>query len=70
MSDELVNQHLINAIDEMKQTLQVRTDYKEYKISHKEIQAFIQNAMNDVCMVTNPRIPTPEEIEEIYAKIL
>jgi len=69
-SDQFVKMQLIAAIDEMKQALQVRHNYKEFAISQKEIQAFIDNALNDICMVTNPRIPTPEEIEGIYAEIL
>lgn len=39
-------------------------------IKKSDIPALAANAMNDACMVTNPRIPKLQEIKEIYEKAL
>jgi alcohol dehydrogenase class IV len=39
-------------------------------VSKKDIPQLARNAMNDACIVTNPKRLSQKEIEEIYEKAL
>ncbi len=39
-------------------------------VSRSDIPQLAKNALNDVCMVTNPRRPNQRDIEVIYEEAL
>jgi alcohol dehydrogenase class IV len=69
-SKERVKKLLIERLYEINGKLGIRMDYKDCKVSKDRISILSTSAMNDCCMVTNPRVPKLEEVEAIYEKIL
>lgn len=61
---------LQNAIGTLRQALGINQTLGQIGLRPKDIPQLAQKAMQDACMVTNPRHPTQQDIEAIYANAL
>lgn len=61
---------IISEIASLQKAAGVCQGLRELGLRAEDIPQLAQNAMHDVCMVTNPRQPTQREIELIYEKAL
>lgn len=61
---------LLEAIRQLRQAVGVHRTLGRLGLNSQEIPTLAQKAMQDACMVTNPRRPTREEIEVIYGNAL
>ncbi|MDP1552935.1 MAG: alcohol dehydrogenase-like regulatory protein ErcA [Methanobacteriaceae archaeon] len=57
---------IINHLKELKKACGVTSTLKKLGVEEKDIPQLAENAMKDPCIVTNPRRPTMENIEEIF----
>lgn len=61
---------LLETLDGFRKTLHVDEPLSAYGVKKSDIPELAAKAMKDACVVTNPRRPTQEEIEEIYEQAL
>jgi alcohol dehydrogenase class IV len=61
---------LLGAIARIKREVGITWSLRDVGVERAQIPALANNAMHDVCMVTNPRRPTQDEIEGVYARAL
>jgi alcohol dehydrogenase len=61
---------LINEIKNLKKEANVETTLKDLGVKEENIPLLAKNALNDPCIVTNPRRPTINDIEEIFNNAL
>lgn len=61
---------LLQEIKSLKNAVGINTTLKQIGVEKKDIPALSRNAMEDPCMITNPRRPKIEEIEEIFENAL
>ena len=61
---------LVAAIERLRREAGITWKLNDVGVESKHIPALANNALHDVCMVTNPRRPTQGEIEEVYARAL
>lgn len=61
---------LIAAIARITRDVGITWSLRDVGVERAQIPALASNAMHDVCMVTNPRRPTQDEIEGLYARAL
>lgn len=63
-------QNLINAIDDLKDQLQMKKTIRDYGIDEKEfltkLDEMVEQAFDDQCTGANPRYPLMSEIKEMY----
>lgn len=57
---------LIEKIKELSEKVGITDTLSAYKISTKDYLKLSQNALNDACLVTNPRDMTVEDIRSVY----
>jgi alcohol dehydrogenase class IV len=58
---------LVNALSTLRKKIGITTSLGEIGVNARNIPNLAAKAIMDPCMVTNPRNPTQEEIEKIYA---
>lgn len=63
--DDLRDQ-LVAKICEFRQNVGVDKKLREHGIKRDELQLLAENALEDPCMLTNPRHPTLEEVKNIF----
>lgn len=68
-TDDEVKENLIGRIRSMRENLGIGSHFKT-EISSDTIKALVQNAQNDPCMITNPKILSEKELQSIYERIL
>jgi alcohol dehydrogenase len=68
MTPEGVLAALVERIDTLNRAAGVAPKLTEVGVRREDIPAIAERAMNDPCMVTNPREPTLRDIEELYEK--
>jgi alcohol dehydrogenase class IV len=61
---------ILNAIRQLGKALGISQTLGQIGLSRGDIPALAKNAMQDACMVTNPRRPVQRDIEVIYEKAL
>ena len=61
---------LVEMVKKLKKETGITSRLGDYKISEKDIPGLSKHALNDACMVTNPRVPALEDIENIYRQVL
>ncbi|MBV1766899.1 MAG: iron-containing alcohol dehydrogenase, partial [Methanobacterium sp.] len=57
---------LLNFIKNLKKEAGVDTSLKKLGVREEDFQSLALKALQDPCIVTNPRRPSAEDIEEIY----
>ena len=70
LNDDEKVENLINAINELKQKIGVKSSIKEYNIDEKAfldtLDEMVEQAFDDQCTGANPRYPLLSEIKEMY----
>lgn len=68
MTPAVKNSTVLGEIERLKKGAQVSQSLAQIGASRSDIPTLARNAMNDACMVTNPRRPSQKDIEAIYEK--
>jgi len=66
-TDDLAEQ-AIEAVSALTRDIGLNKSLSEVGLKMENIKTLSQNALNDACLVTNPRNATAEEIEELFLK--
>lgn len=66
MDDEEIKTTLINGIMDLKVEAGVNYSLKDVGVTASDIPELAFKAMNDACIITNPRRPTQKDVEEIF----
>lgn len=69
LSDIEVKKNLLSKIKSMLPMMGI-SPFIEIKNSDIDIEKLAESALNDPCMVTNPRILTKDEVKEIYERVI
>ncbi len=59
-------QKAIESIKKLSVSVGIPSGLKELNVKPKDFSMLAENAMNDACMLTNPRIATKEQVIQIY----
>jgi len=70
MNDEDVKKTLINGIQDLKDEAGVNHSLGDVGVTNGDIPELARKAMNDACIITNPRRPTQNDVEEIFKNAL
>ena len=70
MNDEEIKITLINGIRDLKAEADVNYSLKDVGVTASDIPELAGKAMNDACIITNPRRPTQKDVEEIFKNAL
>ncbi len=70
MDDKEIKTTLINGIKDLKVEARVNYSLKDVGVTASEISELAGKAMNDACIITNPRRPTQKDVEEIFKNAL
>jgi alcohol dehydrogenase len=70
MNDEEIKTTLINGIMDLKVEAGVNYSLKDVGVTASDIPELAGKAMNDACIITNPRRPTQKDVEEIFKNAL
>jgi alcohol dehydrogenase class IV len=70
VSDALLLEMLINRIVSMRENVNIPASIKMDTLEKGTVDYLVENALNDPCMVTNPRVLTKEEVRIIYGRVL
>ena len=65
---EEVSRRLRERISALRLAVGVSKTLGDLGISRDELPELAQDTLRDACVVTNPRIPTPQDLVEIYAR--
>lgn len=69
-SDQEVNEAVCTGIRDLAGYIHGKPDLKALGVTRDVISLMAADAMEDPCMVTNPKRPTMEEIEAVYEELL
>ena len=70
VSNFLLLEMIIERIVSIRSSLNILASIKVAGLSEQIVDYLVENALNDPCMVTNPRILTKEEVRSIYGRVL
>jgi len=70
MGDKSIKKVLINKIRDLKVETGINHSLKDVGVSMGDIPQLAHKAMNDACIITNPRRPTQNDVEEIFKNAL
>ncbi len=70
MNDKEIKRTLINGIKDLKVEGEVNYSLKDVGVTNSDIPELAGKAMNDACIITNPRRPTQKDVEEIFKNAL
>ena len=70
VSNFLLLEMIIERIVSIRSSLNILASIKVAGLSEQTVDYLVENALNDPCMVTNPRILTKEEVRSIYGRVL
>ncbi|MBV7276636.1 iron-containing alcohol dehydrogenase [Clostridium sp. PL3] len=69
-SNEYVLKSLTEKIELLRFGVGISSNFKSLNIDRNRIPILAENALKDVCMITNPVMPIKDEIEEIYGQVI
>ncbi len=69
-SDNEAKTALIGGIRDLKTQADINHSLKDVGVTFNDIPELAGKAMNDACIITNPRRPTPSDVEEIFKNAL
>ncbi|WP_461205618.1 iron-containing alcohol dehydrogenase [Clostridium sp. DL1XJH146] len=69
MNTDEANKACIEAIKTLSKAVGIPEDFKELGVDKKDIETLADLAMVDACTPGNPRIPSKEDIMELYKKV-
>ena len=70
VSNFLLLEMIIERIVSIRSSLNIPASIKVAGLSEQIVDYLVENALNDPCMVTNPRTLTKEEVRSIYGRVL
>jgi len=70
LSDIAVKEKVLHRIIEIRENLQIRGAIEIEELGEEVLGQLVKNALNDPCMLTNPKELTIEEVKGIYERIL
>lgn len=70
VSNFLLLEMIIDRIVSIRSSLNIPASIKVAGLSEQTVDYLVANALNDPCMVTNPRILAKEEVRSIYGRVL
>ncbi|EKF85656.1 alcohol dehydrogenase-like regulatory protein ErcA [Methanobacterium formicicum] len=70
MNDTEIKTTLINGIRDLKLEAGINYSLKDVGVATSDIPELAGKAMNDACIITNPRRPTQKDVEEIFKNAL
>jgi alcohol dehydrogenase class IV len=70
MSDETLRAELVAALRAFRSSAGVDRRLSDYGVTSSDLPKLAANALDDACIVTNPRVPTAADIEAIYGQAL
>ena len=70
VSNFLLLEMIIERIVSIRSSLNIPASIKVAGLSEQSVDYLVANALNDPCMVTNPRILAKEEVRSIYGRVL
>lgn len=70
LSDYKAKKALLNRIRDLKSQADVNYTLKDVGVTPEDIPELASKAMNDACIITNPRRPTQGDVEEIFHNAL
>jgi alcohol dehydrogenase class IV len=70
INDEEIKTTLLNGIKDLKIEANVDYSLKDVGVTASDIPELSRKAMNDACIITNPRRPTQNDVEEIFKNAL
>jgi len=70
VSDHLLLEMIIDRIVSIRESLNIPPGIKVNALEESTVEYLVENALNDPCMVTNPRVLTKEEVRIIYGRVL
>jgi alcohol dehydrogenase len=70
MGDNEVKIAIINGIKDLKAQADINHSLKDVGVNPDDIPELASKAMNDACIITNPRRPTQKDVEEIFKNAL
>lgn len=70
VSNFLLLEMIIDRIASIRSSLNIPASIKVAGLSEQSVDYLVANALNDPCMVTNPRILAKEEVRSIYGRVL
>lgn len=68
LPDEKAREAILGALQRIKQTIGIRGTLADLGIQRSDIPELAAKALQDPCLVTNPRQPTLEDLESIYER--
>ncbi|MGI6465428.1 MAG: alcohol dehydrogenase-like regulatory protein ErcA [Methanobacterium sp.] len=70
LKDEDVKMALITGIRDLKDEANVNYSLKQVGVKREDIPELARKAMNDACIITNPKRPSQSDVEEIFKNAL
>lgn len=70
LSDIAVKEKVLHRIIEIRENLQIRGAIEIEELGEEVLGQLVKNALNDPCMLTNPKELSIEEVKGIYERIL
>lgn len=70
LNDDKAKAVLINGIRDLKAQADVNHSLKDVGVTTDDIPELASKAMNDACIITNPKKPTQSDVEEIFKNAL
>lgn len=70
VSDHLLLEMITTRIASMRKNLNIPASIMVPNLKESTLDYLVENALNDPCMVTNPRVLTKEEVRTIYGRVL
>ena len=69
IADSVIKDKLIERISKMRETAGIQA-FVKVKCFSTAMEQLVENALNDPCMITNPKSLTKKEVEDIYGKVV
>ncbi|MBF0209855.1 MAG: iron-containing alcohol dehydrogenase [Desulfamplus sp.] len=66
---DIVRQKLVDRVGELRKGVGINTKLSQMGIKKENISQLANFALSDPCVLTNPVMPTQEDVEKIYAKL-
>jgi len=70
LSDDTLRTELVAVLRSFRSSAGVDRSLSDYGVTRADLPALAANALEDACVVTNPRVPQRADLEAIYARSL
>jgi alcohol dehydrogenase class IV len=70
LSDDTLRTGLVAALRAFRSSAGMDRTLSDYGVTRADLPALAANALEDACIVTNPRVPERSDLEAIYARAL